>query len=130
MTRTYTETVVLEEVTCKSCGITHAVPERLLDGLRETGGYYSCPNGHRWGWGEGEEDKLRKELKAKQVLLDRREAQLASTTDQLEAAQREAKRHAKRTANGVCPHCKRSFVQLARHMKTKHPAPVPSANRP
>jgi DNA repair exonuclease SbcCD ATPase subunit len=26
-----------------------------------------------------------------------------------------------RIKNGICPCCKRSFVQLARHMATKHP---------
>jgi chemotaxis response regulator CheB len=27
----------------------------------------------------------------------------------------------KRVANGVCPCCNRTFKQLARHMKAKHP---------
>lgn len=32
MARTYTETVTLQEVTCKSCGITHAIPQRFIEG--------------------------------------------------------------------------------------------------
>lgn len=39
----------------------------------------------------------------------------------LAEAAREAERLRRRTAAGVCPCCNRSFVQLARHMKTKHP---------
>ncbi len=58
MTRTYTETVTLEEVTCKSCGVTHAIPQKLLEGLQQTGGFYYCPNGHQWGWGRSEADRL------------------------------------------------------------------------
>src|SRR6266568_3101123 len=121
MTRTYTETVVLEEVTCKSCGITHAVPQRLLEGLQQTGGYYYCPNGHRWGWGESDADRLRQQLKAEQGQRKKVEAQLVAAQDQLQATEREALRHKKRVANGVCPCCQRTFVQLQRHMKTQHP---------
>lgn len=121
MSRTYQETVTLEEVTCKSCGITHAIPQRLIEGLQQTGGYYYCPNGHQWGWGKGEADRLRQELRDEQVQRKRLESQLVSVKDQLQATEREAQRHKKRTANGVCPCCNRSFVQLQRHMKTQHP---------
>lgn len=36
-------------------------------------------------------------------------------------AHAEAERLATRANHGVCPCCKRTFSQLARHMKTKHP---------
>jgi predicted nucleic acid-binding Zn-ribbon protein len=114
MTRTYTEIVTLQETVCKSCGVTHALPSKLLEGLQQTGGYYYCPNGHRWGWGDSEEDRLRKELK-------RIQTELIQVKDQLQASERETKRHKKRIANGVCPCCHRSFVQLQRHMQTQHP---------
>ncbi len=121
MTRTYTEIVTLQEVTCKSCGITHAIPQRLIEGLQQTGGYYYCPNGHQWGWGENAETRLRKQLQDEQKRRQQAETNLLRVRDQLEASEREMKRHKKRVANGVCPCCNRSFVQLARHMKTKHP---------
>jgi len=112
---------VLEEVTCKSCGITHAVPQKLLEGLQQTGGYYYCPNGHQWGWGKSEAYRLRQELRDEQAQRKRVEAQLVSVKDQLQATEREAQQHKKRVANGVCPCCNRSFVRLQRHMKTQHP---------
>ena len=121
MSRTYTETVTLQEVTCKSCGVTHAIPRVLLEGKVQTGGYYYCPNGHQWGWGESEADRLKKELTQEQKRNSQMKTELLRVQDQLEASEREAKRLKQRVANGVCPCCKRSFVQLHRHMKTKHP---------
>jgi hypothetical protein len=121
MSRTYTEIVVLQEVTCKSCGITHAIPYKLLEGLQQTGGYYYCPNGHQWGWGESEGVRLRQQLQAEKEHQRRVEAQLVSVQDQLQATEREVQRQKKRAANGVCPCCNRSFIQLRRHMKTQHP---------
>jgi hypothetical protein len=39
----------------------------------------------------------------------------------------ELRRIQKRTAAGVCPCCNRTFQQLARHMKTRHPEqPIPT----
>ena len=103
------------------CGMRHAVPRELVDHLRQQHKdgrpqtAIHCPLGHTWIIaGEGKAALLRKEL-------DEVEAQLLATQDQLAAAEREAKRQAKRTAAGVCPCCKRSFVQLSRHIKTKHP---------
>ena len=121
MARTYTETVVLQEDTCKSCGITFAVPQRFLEGLQQTGGYYYCPNGHKWGWGESEAQRLRKQLESEQKRSKQMEIEVMHVKDQLEASEREMKRRQKRVANGVCPCCNRSFAQLQRHMKTKHP---------
>jgi ssDNA-binding Zn-finger/Zn-ribbon topoisomerase 1 len=46
-------------------------------------------------------------------MLDQETAELAATRAKL-------KRTERRVANGVCPHCHRSFVQLERHMRTKH----------
>ena len=121
MSKTYTETVMLQEVTCKSCGITHAIPVRLIEGLLQTGGYYFCPNGHQWGWGESEAARLKKQLVQEQEQSKQVKTELLRTQDQLEASIRELRRHKKRIANGVCPCCHRSFVQLQRHIKTQHP---------
>ena len=121
MAKTYTETVTLQEVTCKSCGITHAMPQRFIEGLQQTGGYYYCPNGHQWGWGDSETKRLREQLETEQKRYKQLEMEVLRVTDQLGASEREMKRHQKRVANGVCPCCNRSFAQLQRHMKTKHP---------
>lgn len=41
-----------------------------------------------------------------------------------ENKRKESDRKLKRIHNGVCPCCNRSFVNLQRHMKTKHPEVV------
>lgn len=103
------------------CGMPHAVPVALVneqrrqhdDGDTVTGIY--CPLGHVWV-PSGEP-----KIKAARVRIAELEASLLATRDQLDTANTEMAKHRKRTANGVCPCCKRSFVQLARHMKSQHP---------
>lgn len=115
-------------VTTCWCGTAHAVPTELYDhqlrqhnnGENVTGIY--CPLGHTWiPAGKGEAAKLREKLAAE----ERRSATLTSKLDQEQASHRSTKgqltKTKKRIANGVCPCCNRSFVQLARHMKTQHP---------
>lgn len=127
MTRTLTYSGSLVTVTCW-CGIRHAVPSELRnyqlrafnDGKSVTGIY--CPLGHAHiPSGKTEAERLRKEL------ADEREwrGRMAAQRDQAEASARAYKGAAtkarKRSAAAVCPCCSRSFVQLRRHMASKHP---------
>jgi len=121
MTRTYQETVTLQETVCNACGITFAFPLIRYEEFRRTGKSFYCPNGHGLSFSENEEARLRKQLATEQEQIKQLKTELLHTRDQLEASEREFRRHKKRTANGVCPCCKRSFVQLQRHMKTQHP---------
>ena len=121
MARTYTETVTLQEVECCACGVTFAFPQRLHKECMSTGKAFFCPNGHSQVYQESEETRLRKQLKEEQERYRQVELQLTSTKDQLLATKRELQQHKKRVANGVCPCCHRSFTQLQRHMKTRHP---------
>lgn len=117
-TISYTETL---EVTQCYCGINLAVPDNLLRNARENGTNIYCPLGHVFGWTETKADKLAKQLEREQRLsasrlaeLDQEKASHSSTKGQLTKAR-------KRAANGVCQCCHRSFVDVARHMKSKHP---------
>jgi hypothetical protein len=103
------------------CGIHHAVPTELVemqrrqfrDGERQTDIY--CPLGHMWiRAGEGQAIRL-------QRALDEAKTQLVATRDQLQAAEREAARQRRRAAKGICPCCKRSFVNVTRHLAGQHP---------
>lgn len=116
---------------CASCGVMFAVTQEFyaecLRRKRERPFY--CPNGHQqWYTGKSDE-QLRKEAEQRA-----RDAELRAQTehDQRLAAERELKQERKRAtaerkrvAAGVCPCCNRSFVQLTRHMKTKHPDYTP-----
>lgn len=110
------------------CGMRHAVPSELrqsqerqhANGLRQTDIY--CPLGHTHiiaGVGEAEKlrERLERERKASQAtreLLEHEQRSHAATRGHLTRTKR-------RVAHGVCPCCSRTFQQLERHMRAKHP---------
>jgi hypothetical protein len=110
------------------CGMRHAVPSELIDhqerqhrdGRTQTGIY--CPLGHSYIIsGEGEAERLRKQLERAE---QRRKAEqdLREDTERRLSAQKAATTKAKkRAAAALCPCCNRSFVQLRRHIAAKHP---------
>lgn len=127
MTESLVYTGALTVMTCW-CGARHAVPlelanlqERQHNNGLEVRTIY-CPLGH----------EHRPAGEARVVLLKREResarneaAARAAERDQAEASARAHKgaatRARKRSAAAVCPCCHRSFVQLRRHMKAKHP---------
>ena len=132
----------LVTVVCFTCGITYAIPASLdrsarkYNGDSPNGWWLCCPLGHTWGYvGQTEEEKLRERLQAERD----RAGRLASQRDQLQASLRGTRANAARTrkelktvktrvAAGTCPCCGRTFQQLARHMKSKHPDYVKGAD--
>lgn len=122
---TYSGTLTV--VTCW-CGMRHAVPEELYSFQRrqhENGRDVTviyCPLGHTHiPAGEGAAAKLRRQLeRANQRAQAERD--LREDTERRLAAQKGATTKARnRAAAALCPCCNRSFVQLRRHMSTKHP---------
>jgi hypothetical protein len=125
---TITRTVTLVDLSCCSCGLLFAVPERLKTQRQRDGGSFYCPNGHRQQFTVTEADRLREELERERRHRERAETRAIHYRDQADAADRSAAAYKgqatklrKRVANGVCPCCRRSFAQLGRHMATKHP---------
>lgn len=121
-TLTYSGTLVTR--TCW-CGIRHAIPQELsneADRNKDTSVY--CPVGHSWVSGSHEKresEKLRGELEAERNRL-RATRDLLTHEERSHAATRgHLTRTKKRVAHGVCPCCNRTFQQLGRHMKAKHP---------
>lgn len=117
------------------CGVQHAVPQslrdeqmRLHDNKGTPFGIY-CPLGHSHiPSGESLADKHRREMELaeKRLAAERaRHDQTRADRDHIEACRRAEKaaktRLKKRIGAGVCPCCKRSFQNLARHMKGQHP---------
>lgn len=106
------------------CGIAYEIPKNLDDHAHETAddptkkalGVY-CPLGHVWVYNSSTEVKrLRDELTRTRAQLDQAHARANDTYGRLARTERKLKRVAK----GTCPECKRHFVNLARHMKSKH----------
>lgn len=131
----HAENTELEIRVCPNCGITYALPARVVEDRRAGGGSWYCPNGHGVSFRETDADRARKEAAQLRKKLDdekqnaewwktrSREAQKAADHQESRAngykgALTKVK---KRVGNGVCPCCSRSFVDLGRHMQSKHP---------
>jgi uncharacterized Zn finger protein (UPF0148 family) len=132
--------VQLTTIDCGVCGGTYAINERYRQEQYEKGGSWYCPYCQTsWGYGEGENARLKKQLakekhKAEQAdarareeqarLLEEVYAQRAVTerTERRRAAMKgQVTRIKNRVGKGVCPCCNRTFMDLQRHMQGKHP---------
>ncbi len=125
----FNEFVTLDTHTCGECGVIFAMTSAFVQGRVKSRETFYCPNGHKRVFtGETEAQRLTRELE--------REKQARSRAEELRCAALKEARHnqielrktktrlrntRERIKNGVCPCCHRSFVQLARHMATKHP---------
>lgn len=111
--------VVIE---CAQCYMPFGVSDDWQSRARRNHQTFYCPQGHAQSY-RGESD-----LEREQRLRKSAEARMTSARDQLQSteyalrAQKAAKTRIKnRIANGVCPCCNRSFVDLHRHMAGQHP---------
>jgi hypothetical protein len=126
-TETLTYEGELTVLTCW-CGTRHAVPSELRrfqlrqhdNGENVTSIY--CPLGHT------HVPSGRSKAVAEREKREQLERQLANRDEDLRAERAahaatkvQATKLRKRAEAGACPCCNRSFVQLARHIKTKHP---------
>lgn len=127
---TLTEIVVgVETLTCCECGIAFSVPTSWVNQKREDHTRFVCPNNHTLSFhAKSEVDQLRDQLTRERQRADQIDAYRRMETREKEHAQRRlastqgvVTRVKRRIANGVCPCCKRTFADLARHMKGKHP---------
>lgn len=112
---------------CPVCFVGYAIPKAMNDKRHADGGNWFCPNGHNLVFSESKLDKLtheRDRLKQNAAYLEQRAAELQDARDAAErrasAARGQVTRLKNRAAAGLCPCCNRSFVNLTRHMATKH----------
>jgi len=120
--------------TCYKCAVVFGMPRVLYNTCRRDKQVFYCPNGHGQSYTTSEADDLRAKLQKQEqaTAAARAEAERERRWRQegyeerqrLEcrlAAQRGVTTRIKnRVANGVCPCCNRTFVNLQRHMATKH----------
>lgn len=121
---TILQTVILKEVVCGTCGITHAVPADWINNRRANKGDIYCPNGCCRTWKKSDADRLREQLEIKERELRMAKCEALNKQvliDSERQAREKAERKLKRVKNGVCPCCQRSFENLKRHMATQHP---------
>lgn len=118
----------LSTLTCCSCGVTFAVPQYFRQKRLEDRGNFWCPNGHSQAFVESEVQRLQKQLEAEKrnaewwrVNSQSKDKMIKGQNIQLGKVRAKLKRTETRVGHGVCPCCNRTFVNMQRHMKTKHP---------
>ena len=110
-----------ELLTCGQCGVLFYVPDSFYLERKERGTTWYCPNGHPRVFTERESDKLRRELEATKKRLEVATADARRETQLRQQEVKKRQKLEKRIRSGVCPQCHRSFVNVKRHMETKHP---------
>lgn len=120
-TFTYSKTVTMETMQCVSCGVLFAMTADYISVRRKDAANFYCQNMHSMSYHESDADRMRRERDA--AIASKRSAEQRAARAETEAMNlaKEAKRQRRRANAGACPCCNRSFVALARHMKTKHP---------
>ena len=102
------------------CGHYVALPPSRWQHLRETGETFWCPYGHQAVFQVTEVTRLTLELAQAQEVANFARQSEKTALLMLEAEQKVKQRLLRRIKAGICPHCHRTFQQLARHMESKH----------
>jgi hypothetical protein len=117
----------LQEKHCPTCFVHYAAPKAMFDKKQTDGGHWFCPNGHQIIYSESKLDKAKAEADALRRERDALRQNEAWYEDRLKTERKEAralkaslKKVHQRVGNGVCPCCNRQFVNLQRHMASKH----------
>jgi Skp family chaperone for outer membrane proteins len=98
------------------------MPQAMRQQRLDNGGDFYCPNGHGQRYTKPRCERLESELATKQKELTAARCESLAERQKREQAEAELQRHKTRTKNGVCPCCNRSFINLRRHMASKHPS--------
>lgn len=116
--------VELTTMNCGECGGTYAINERYRQQCYDKGTSWTCPY-CECGWGyaanNGRHAALKRELREANNRADRHQVEAREQRQRATSISRSYQRVRDRVKNGVCPCCNRTFENLARHMKTKHP---------
>lgn len=113
--------LVTEE--CYLCGVLFAFPATLREKLLgDRSRDFYCPSGHAQHYtGKTDAEKQRERAERLERQLACRDEDLRSAHASNRAIRGQVTKLKKRVANGVCPCCQRSFVNLQRHMSGQHP---------
>lgn len=131
---------VLDQYCCSECGVLYGLERNYANRRSQQNKSWYCPNGHNQVFRESALTRAEKAAQRAQELLDQERRCHESTRERLSSVARNLEHTEKRRAaqagvttrmknrikNGVCPCCKRTFRQLAEHMKTMHPEYVTS----
>lgn len=116
-------------VRCGACDTRFKISKELHDDLVRTKQTWHCPVGHVRIFRDGDErdrkiQQLQNELESANSRAARQESQIRSLKITKGKVEAKLRRTETRIHAGVCPHCNRTFQNVARHMRTKHPEKV------
>lgn len=106
---------------CPVCYVHYAIPQMMENRKQENGGNWYCPNGDSLIFTKTKAQKLEAELAKEKENVEYWMNRKDEVDRELKAKKGELTKLKNRVISGVCPCCQRSFVNLQRHMKTKHP---------
>lgn len=125
---TVTTTLKIEPVQCGNCHVWFGIESNMHTSVLKTGARFYCPRGHQISYSDNENKRLRREREQLRRERDAARSRAQHLDDQLEAEKRSRAaikghltRVQNRIANGICPHCRRGFSNVAEHMNNKHP---------
>lgn len=124
---TYTESLVMITEACCDCGVIFAMTQEFRDEKKkrrddpEARRFY-CPNGH----GQCYSGKTDAQIEREKRQIAEKNAAFWQERARAEEAAKNALE--KRVGNGICPCCSRTFKQVARHLRMKHPDYHPPAS--
>ena len=105
---------------CCTCGIPIAMTESQQRQYNENGMTITCVLGHGTVRRESDNLRLQRELRETQDKLASAETRQRTAMLTLDAEIKKRQRLERRVKAGVCPHCQRTFQNVARHMKSQH----------
>ena len=115
-------TIYLEHEDCYKCGSIFGIEQRRNKRLLETGNTFWCPYcGASQCYTETEIQRLKKRLAMERDRTDFQRRLAENAERSRRAVKGHLTRVKKRVGNGICPCCNRTFTNLMRHMKSKHP---------
>lgn len=127
-TLTYNDT--LQIIECGDCHISFAIPVDMYRNRTRDGKSFWCPNGCKISYHDDENAKLKRRLQAAEAAATHAQDQRLAAERSKAAIKGQLTKTKNRVANGVCPCCNRSFVDLASHMAGQHPDYASGAGRP
>ncbi len=123
---------ILIAETCCVCGEVFGITSGIKNSLLESHDWFYCPRGHKQYYtGENKDEQLKRERAEKEKLL----RELKAERDSKQYWQENANMHKlalrstrgvvtklkNRSQAGMCQCCKRTFQNVQKHYKTKHP---------
>ena len=116
--RIYEQTITYTD--CFRCGIPIAMTPRQLERFQQHGETFYCVMGHAQIFSDSEVNQLKRQLRIAQDQTTRAQTAQGNAESMLALEETKRRKLEKRVHNGVCPKCRRSFVNLQRHMKGQH----------